>query len=85
MNLNNFTIKASEVLQQASSSLVLMPRTNYLSGAFDELSPPIRVSVEYLLKKNNVTIPVLETKLDELIGNSFPQNIGRRSCAGIGP
>src|SRR5450432_28741 len=68
MNLNNFTIKASEVLQQAQQL------------AFNGKNPTIETEhlmqallyqgdspVEYLLKKNNVTLPVLETKLAERI------------------
>jgi ATP-dependent Clp protease ATP-binding subunit ClpB len=68
MNLNNFTIKASESLQQAQQL------------AFNEQNPAIETEhlmkalldqedspVEYLLKKNNVTINLLETKLRDLI------------------
>ncbi len=68
MNLNNFTIKAAEVLQQAQqlafSAQNPTIETEHLMEALlsQEDSP-----VEYLLKKNNVTIPVLETKLAELI------------------
>jgi len=68
MNLNNFTIKASEVLQQAQQLAFNAQNptieTEHLVQALlnQEDSP-----VEYLLKKNNVTIPVLETKLAELI------------------
>ena len=68
MNLNNFTIKASEVLQQAQQLAFNAQNptieTEHLMQALlsQEDSP-----VEYLLKKNNVTLPVLETKLAELI------------------
>jgi ATP-dependent Clp protease ATP-binding subunit ClpB len=68
MNLNNFTIKASDVLQQAQQLAFNGQNptieTEHLMQALlsQEDSP-----VEYLLKKNNVTIPVLETKLTELI------------------
>jgi ATP-dependent Clp protease ATP-binding subunit ClpB len=68
MNLNNFTIKASEVLQQAQQLAFNAQNptieTEHLMYALleQEDSP-----VEYLLKKNNVTVPVLETKLKELI------------------
>jgi ATP-dependent Clp protease ATP-binding subunit ClpB len=68
MNLNNFTIKASEVLQQAQQLAFNAQNptieTEHLMQALlnQEDSP-----VEYLLKKNNVTIPVLETKLQELL------------------
>src|SRR6195952_3948956 len=68
MNLNNFTIKASEVLQEAQqiafNAKNLSIETEHLMKALlDQQDSP----VEYLLKKNNVTIPVLETKLQELI------------------
>ncbi|HEY2649566.1 MAG TPA: ATP-dependent chaperone ClpB [Puia sp.] len=68
MNLNNFTIKASEVLQQAQQLSFNAQNPNIetehlMKALLDQEDSP----VEYLLKKNNVTIPVLETKLDELI------------------
>jgi len=68
MNLNNFTIKASEVLQQAQQLAFNAKNPNIetdhlMKALLDQEDSP----VEYLLKKNNVTIPVLETKLDELI------------------
>src|SRR4249919_4004361 len=68
MNLNNFTIKASEVLQQAQQLAFNAQNptieTEHLMQALlsQEDSP-----VEYLLKKNNVTLTILETKLSELI------------------
>ena len=85
MNLNNFTIKASEVVQNAQQL------------AFNKKNPTIENEhllkallsmedspVEYLLKKNNVTINLLESKLEELIqklptsASAEPaQNIGR--------
>jgi ATP-dependent Clp protease ATP-binding subunit ClpB len=66
MNLGNFTIKATELIQQAQQL------------AFNAQNPSIEVEhilkamltqedspVEYLLKKNNVTVNLVETKLDE--------------------
>jgi ATP-dependent Clp protease ATP-binding subunit ClpB len=68
MNLNNFTIKASEVLQQAQQLAFNAQNptieTEHLMQALLEQSDS---PVEYLLKKNNVTVSVLETKLQELI------------------
>ena len=68
MNLGNFTIKASEAFQQAQQL------------AFNSQNPTIETehilkallkqedsTVDYLLKKNNVTVNVIESKLDQLI------------------
>ncbi len=68
MNLNNFTIKAAEVLQQAQQLAFNAQNPNIetehlLKALLEQEDSP----VEYLLKKNNVTVPVLETKLRELI------------------
>jgi ATP-dependent Clp protease ATP-binding subunit ClpB len=76
MNLNNFTIKASEVLQQAqqlafNAQNPTIETEHLMKALLDQEDSP----VDYLLKKNNVTIPVLETKLDELIGK-LPKTSG---------
>jgi ATP-dependent Clp protease ATP-binding subunit ClpB len=68
MNLNNFTIKASEVLQQAQQLAFngqnpTIETEHLMQALLDQGDSP----VEYLLKKNNVTLPVLETKLAERI------------------
>jgi ATP-dependent Clp protease ATP-binding subunit ClpB len=76
MNLGNFTIKAAEAFQQAQQL------------AFNEKNPNIETehilkalleqedsAVEYLLKKNNVTLNLVESKLDELIGK-LPKTSG---------
>ena len=87
MNLNNFTIKASEVLQQAQQLAFNAQNptieTEHLMQALLEQSDS---PVEYLLKKNNVTIPVLESKLQELIqklpkvsGTDPAQSLGREA------
>lgn len=68
MNLGNFTIKAAEAFQQAQQL------------AFNEKNPNIEVEhllkalleqedspVDFLLKKNNVTLNLVNSKLDELI------------------
>ena len=68
MNLGNFTIKAAEAFQQAQQI------------AFNAQNPSIESehilkalleqedsAVEYLLKKNNVTLNLVESRLDELI------------------
>jgi len=73
MNLNNFTIKASEVIQSAQQI------------AFNQKNPNIETEhllksllqledspISYLLKKNNVTIHLVESKLQDLL-NKLPQ------------
>ena len=69
MNLNNFTIKAQEAISRSQQL------------AFDRANPVIETEhllksllsdedslVEFLLKKNNVNVNFVETKLDESIG-----------------
>jgi ATP-dependent Clp protease ATP-binding subunit ClpB len=68
MNLNNFTIKASEAIQQAQQLAFNAQNPNIetehiLKALLDQDDSP----VEYLLKKNNVTINLVENKLDELL------------------
>jgi len=84
MNLGNFTIKAGEAFQQAQQMAFNAQNPNIetahiLKALLDQEDSP----VDYLLKKNNVTINLLESKLDELI-NRLPkvsgdpaQSIGR--------
>jgi len=68
MNLGNFTIKAAEAFQQAQQIAFNAQSPNIetehiLKALLDQPDSP----VEYLLKKNNVTINLVESKLDELI------------------
>src|SRR4029079_2463938 len=68
MNLSNFTIKAAEAFQQAQQVAFNAKNPNIetehiLKALLEQQDSP----VEYLLKKNNVTVNVLENKLDELI------------------
>lgn len=68
MNLGNFTIKAAEVIQLAQQTAFNAQSPNIetehiLKALLDQPDSP----VDYLLKKNNVTVNLLETKLDELI------------------
>jgi ATP-dependent Clp protease ATP-binding subunit ClpB len=87
MNLSNFTIKAQETVQQAQQL------------AFDAQNPSIETAhlllallndndgpIAYLLKKNNVNISFVDTKLKEQIsrlpklsGGEPAQNIGREA------
>lgn len=68
MNLGNFTIKAAEAFQQAQQIAFNAQSPNIetehiLKALLDQEDSP----VEYLLKKNNVTLNLVESKLDELI------------------
>ncbi|MEO6584416.1 MAG: ATP-dependent Clp protease ATP-binding subunit, partial [Ferruginibacter sp.] len=67
-NLNNFTIKASEALQQAQQVAYNHKNptieTEHLLQALLQMEES---PVDYLLKKNNVTINLVESKLEELI------------------
>ncbi len=70
MNLGNFTIKAAEAVQQAQQLAFNAQNTNIetehlLKALLDQQDSP----VEYLLKKNNVTLNLVETKLAEAIAN----------------
>ncbi len=68
MNLGNFTIKAAEAFQQAQQIAFNYKNPNIetehiLKALLEQQDSP----VEYLLKKNNVTLNLVDAKLDELI------------------
>ena len=68
MNLGNFTIKAAEAVQQAQQLAFNSQNPNIetehiLKALLEQQDSP----VEYLLKKNNVTLNVVDSKLEELI------------------
>lgn len=76
MNLGNFTIKAAEVIQSAqqiafNAQCPNIETEHILKALLDQQESP----VEYLLKKNNVTINLVENKLDELIAG-LPKTSG---------
>jgi ATP-dependent Clp protease ATP-binding subunit ClpB len=76
MNLNNFTIKAAEVIQQAQQLAFNLQNPNIetehiLKALLEQQDSP----VGYLVKKNNVTINLVENKLDELI-KKLPKTSG---------
>ncbi len=84
MNLGNFTIKAAELIQQAQQLAFNAKHPNIetehlLKALLTQEDSP----VDYLLKKNNVSVNIVETKLDELLQklpvvNGEPaQNISR--------
>lgn len=69
MNLGNFTIKATEAIQQAQQLAFNFQNPNIetehiLKALLEQEDSP----VDYLLKKNNVTVNLVDSKLDELIG-----------------
>ncbi len=76
MNLGNFTIKAAELVQQAQQLAFNSQNPNIetehlLKAMLDQDDSP----VDYLLKKNNVTVNLLESKLDELL-EKLPKTSG---------
>ena len=84
MNLNNYTIKAQEIIQSAqqeafnNSNPVI--ETNHLLQALlkDDDS-----SIEYLLKKNNVNTAFVRSKIEESI-NRLPKVNGAEPAQSIG-
>ena len=81
MNLNNFTIKASEVVQAAQQLAYNNKNPNietehFLKALLDIEDSPI----EYLLKKNNVTINLVQSKLQELL-SKLPTTTGEPAQA----
>lgn len=86
MNLNNFTIKAQEAIAQAQQiafnyNNVNIETEHLLKSLLEQEDSP----VDYLLKKNNVTLNLLESKLEESLqklpvaqnGGTPAQAIGR--------
>ncbi len=68
MNLGNFTIKAAEAFQQAQQIAFNAKNPNIeTEHILKALLEQEDSAVEYLLKKNNVTLNLVESKLDELI------------------
>ncbi|MFM8807003.1 MAG: ATP-dependent chaperone ClpB [Sphingomonadales bacterium] len=68
MNLSNFTIKAAEAIQQAqqlafNARHLSIETEHLLKALLDQVDSP----VEYLLKKNNVTVNLVQSKLQELM------------------
>jgi ATP-dependent Clp protease ATP-binding subunit ClpB len=73
MNLGNFTIKAAEAFQQAQQLAFNAQNPNIetehiLKALLEQEDSP----VDYLLKKNNVTLNLVDSKLEELI-NKLPK------------
>ena len=81
MNLNNFTIKASEVVQGAQQLAFNAKHSNIetehiLKALLNMEDSPI----DYLLKKNNVTVNLVDSKLTELI-SKLPTTTGEPAQA----
>lgn len=74
MNVNNYTIKAQETIQAAQQ---LAFNANHPSIETEHLLKALIADkdspIAFLLKKNNVAIPLLETKLEEVF-NRLPKN-----------
>ncbi len=86
MSQNNFTIKAAETLQQAQQLAFNNKNPNVENEhILKALLDTEDSSVEYLLKKNSVTVNVLNTKLEELlhklpkVSGEPAQNMGREA------
>ena len=85
MNLNNFTIKAQESIAKAQQlafngsnpAIETEHLLKALLGEEDSL-------VEYLLKKNNVNVNFVESKLDEAI-QKLPKTSGGEPAQSISP
>ncbi|HTS43262.1 MAG TPA: ATP-dependent chaperone ClpB [Puia sp.] len=83
MNLNNFTIKAAEAVQQAQQLAFNLQNPNIetehlLKALLEQEDSPI----EYLLKKNNVTVNLVETKLQQLV-DKLPKANGTEPAQSI--
>src|SRR4030095_978292 len=83
MNLGNFTIKAAEAFQQAQQLAFNSQNPNIetehiLKALLDQEDSP----VDYLLKKNNVTLNLVDSKLEELL-NKLPKISGGEPAQSI--
>ena len=87
MNLNNFTIKAQEIVQQAQQLAFNNQNPNIETAhLLQALLNDTEGTIPYLLKKNNVNINFVEGKLEEQIkrlpkmqGGEPGQNISREA------
>ena len=88
MSLQNLTIKSQEIIQQAqqlafSNSNSNIETEHLLKALLEDENSP----VEFLLKKNNVNINFVETKLNDsmeklpkISGTQPAQNVSREQC-----
>ncbi|HET9057947.1 MAG TPA: ATP-dependent chaperone ClpB [Chitinophagaceae bacterium] len=88
MNLNNYTIKAQEAIAQAqqiafNNNNISIETEHLLKALLGDADSPI----DFLLRKNNVTVNLLENKLEESItrlpkvsgGSTAAQTLGREA------
>jgi ATP-dependent Clp protease ATP-binding subunit ClpB len=76
MNLNNFTIKAAEIIQQAQQLAFNAGHTSIeTEHILKALLGQKELPIDYLLKKNNVTINLIQTRLDESL-SKLPKSSG---------
>lgn len=83
MNLNNYTIKAQETIQAAqqlafNGNHPAIETEHLLKALLSDKESP----VTFLLKKNNVAIPLLEGKLEEALAK-LPRNQGGEPAQSI--
>jgi len=83
MNLNNYTIKAQELIQQSQQLAFTAGNPNIetehlLKALLEQEDSP----VDFLLKKSNVTVNLLETKLTEAL-NRLPKAQGAEPAQSI--
>jgi len=76
MNLNNFTIKAQEALQQAqqlafNNGNPTIESSHILKAILEDKEGP----VDYLLKKCNANLNIIQTRLDDAL-NKLPKQSG---------
>ncbi|HMH31909.1 MAG TPA: Clp protease N-terminal domain-containing protein, partial [Puia sp.] len=76
MNLNNFTIKAAEAIQEAQQLAFNLQNPNIeTEHILKALLEQEDSTVDYLLKKNNVTVNLVESRLEEAL-NKLPKVSG---------
>ncbi len=76
MNLNNFTIKSQEVIQQAQNLAMESGRQSIETGhILATMMDADENVVPFILKKMNVNLSMFETKLQELL-NQYPKVSG---------
>ncbi len=81
MNLGNFTIKAAEAVQQAQQLAFNAQNPNIeTEHILKALLEQEDSTVDYLLKKNNVSVNIVSTKLNELIAK-LPKTSGEAAQA----
>jgi ATP-dependent Clp protease ATP-binding subunit ClpB len=83
MNLNNYTIKSQEIIQKAqqiafNNSNANIETNHLLKALLDDDDSPI----EFLLKKNNVNVPFVKSKVEDSI-NKLPKISGTEPAQSI--